>query len=85
MDWNAIIVGILAVIGSYLGNVALTRRKTREDALKDAEREATQLERMKSIERKLDEHNHYAEKLSSIEKSMISMQKDIEYLRKEAS
>ena len=85
MDWNAIIVGILAVIGSYLGNVALTRRKTREDAIKDAEREATQLERMKSIERKLDEHNHYAEKLASIEKSMISMQKDIEYLRKEAS
>lgn len=85
MDWSAIIVGILAVLGSYLGNVALTRRKTREDAIKDAEREATQLERMKSIERKLDEHNHYAEKLASIEKSMISMQKDIEYLRKEAS
>lgn len=85
MDWSAIIVGILAVLGSYLGNVALTRRKSREDALTDAEHQAILNERMKSIERKLDEHNHYAEKLTSIEKSMVSMQKDIEYLRKEAS
>ena len=85
MDWNAIIVALLAVLGSYLGNVALTRRKNRDDAIKEAEHQATLDERMKSIEHKLDEHNRYAEKLSSIEKSMVSMQKDIEYLRKEAS
>jgi hypothetical protein len=85
MDWNAIIVALLAVLGSYLGNVALTRRKNRDDAIKEAEHQATLDERMKSIEHKLDEHNRYAEKLTSIEKSMVSMQKDIEYLRKEAS
>lgn len=85
MDWSAIIVGILAVLGSYLSNVALTRRKSREAALTEAEHQAILNERMKSIERKLDEHNHYAEKLTSIEKSMVSMQKDIEYLRKETS
>lgn len=85
MDWSAIIVAILAVLGSYLGNVALTRRKSREDALAEAEHQAILNERMKSIEQKLDEHNKYAEKLTSIEKSMVSMQKDIEYLRKGAA
>ena len=82
MDWSAIIVGILAVIGSYLGNVALSQKKARMDELKATERETRQEERMKSIEKKLDEHNKYAEKLGSIEKSIITMQKDIEYLRK---
>ena len=84
MDWSAIVVGALAVAGSYAGNVALTRKKAREDEIREAEREARQEERMRAIEKKLDEHNHYAEKLGSIEKSMVAMQKDIEYLRKEA-
>ena len=82
MDFNAIIVGLLAVLGSYLGNVALTTKKAKEDALKDKERETRQEDRMRSIEKKLDEHNKYAEKLGSIDKTLISMQKDIEYLRK---
>ena len=91
MDWNAIIAGILAVIGSYAGNVALTRKKAREDAIREAEREARQEEqmrrteeRMREIEKKLDEHNKYSEKLGTIAVSMAAMQKDIEYLRKEA-
>ena len=82
MDWSAIIVALLAVIGSYAGNVALTRKKTREDAIRDAERETRQQVKMESIERKLDEHNKFADKISSIEKTLITIQKDIEYLRK---
>lgn len=83
MDWSAIIVGILAVAGSYTGNVALSRKKDKIDNIKDAERETRQEDRMKLIEKKLDEHNKYAEKLGNIEKALVSMQKDIEYLRKE--
>lgn len=85
MDWSAVIVGILAVVGSYTGNMALTRKKTREDAIRDAERETRQQVKMESIEHKLDEHNKYAEKLNSIEKSLAYMQKDIEYIRKDKS
>lgn len=83
MDWSAIIVGCLAIIGSYVGNVSISKKKAKEEAIKEAERETRQEDRMKSIEHKLDIHNGYAEKLGSIEKSMIAMQKDIEYLRKE--
>lgn len=34
------------------------------------------------VKKRLDTHNHYAEKFGSIEKSMIAMQKDIEYIKK---
>lgn len=82
MDWSAIIVGALAALGSFLSNVAISHKKAKADAIKEIERETRQEDRMKSIEKKLDEHNKYAEKLGGIEKSMIAMQKDIEYLRK---
>lgn len=79
----ALITGILAVTGSYAGNVAITRKKSQEDAIRDAQREQRQRDRMEVIERKLDEHNQYAEKLGDIRDDMTKMQKDIEYLRKE--
>ena len=39
-------------------------------------------EELDGVKKRLDEHNHYAEKFGNIEKVMISMSKDIEYLKK---
>lgn len=83
MDWNSIIIAILAVVASYVGNVTISFRKKRSEELKEVEREARQSEQLKTIERKLDIHNGYAKRLEQIEKSMVSMQKDIEFLRKD--
>ena len=83
MDWNSIIIALLAVVASYVGNVTISFRKKRSEELREVEREARQAEQLKSIERKLDIHNGYAKRLEQIEKSMISMQKDIEFLRKD--
>lgn len=83
LDISSIIVGALAVLGSYLSNVSLTNRKAREAELKAVEREARQDMRLKSIEKKLDEHNHYAEKIGGVQTCVIKLQKDVEYLRKE--
>lgn len=79
----ALITGILAVLGSYVSNVAITRKKAREDAIRDAEREVRQAMRLDSIEKKLDIHNGYAEKFGDIQKDIAMVKKDIEYLRKE--
>lgn len=38
--------------------------------------------RLTKIEKKLDEHNHYAEKFGEVKVDITSMKKDIEYLRK---
>lgn len=85
MDWNSIIIAILAVFASYVGNVTISFRKKRSEELKEVEREARQAEQLKSIERKLDIHNGYAKRLEQIEKSMVSLQKDVEFLRKESN
>ena len=73
----------MAVVASYVGNVTISFRKKRSEEIKEVEREARQSEQLKSIERKLDIHNGYAKRLEQIEKSMVSLQKDVEFLRKE--
>lgn len=83
MDWTpiitAIITGLFAVIGQYI----ISRKKTREDEIKDAVREQKQSDRLDAIERKLDIHNGYAEKFGEISRSMTAIQKDIEYMKKD--
>lgn len=93
----AFITGVLAVIGSYMSNVAIVKKKARDDEIKDTEREVRQAMRLDAIEKKLDVHNGYAEKFAESSKHLAiiderqavqskqieHIQKDIEYLRKE--
>lgn len=74
----ALITGLCAVAGNYL----ISRKTSREDAIRDAQREQKQCDRLDEIEHKLDIHNGYAEKLGTISESMVAMKKDIEYLKK---
>ena len=85
----ATITGVLAVLGSYVGNLAISAKKSREDAIKDAEREVRQTMRLDTIEKKVDIHNGYAEKFSDISKKfgnigndITAIKKDIEYLKR---
>lgn len=85
-----IIVAIIALIGTLFGSVLGYIGKSRKIAIDEAKREQEQsdlfnkiFEEMKDIKKKLDEHNHYAEKFGEIEKSIIAIKKDIEYIRKE--
>lgn len=64
------ITGVVTAIGVLIANVQQNKRTT---ALLDY--------RMKKVEEKLDEHNGYAEKLGSIEIAIVSIQKDIEYIK----
>ncbi len=81
----ALITGVCAIVGQYL----ISQKKTRDDEIKDAQREQKQLdqleamdERFKVIEKKLDEHNGYAEKFGEISTSIVAIRKDLEYLKK---
>lgn len=79
----AIITGSLAVLGAYVGNITITRKKTREDAIREAEREARQSVIMERLEKKVDEHNGYAKKFEDIGKDIAVIKTEIEFLRKE--
>lgn len=90
-----LISGALAVLGSFVGNYAISLKKSRETAIKEAEREQAQKDQLdsilaeqKKIKERLDEHNHYAEKFADTSKELAvmnerykTMQKDIEYLK----
>lgn len=90
---TAIIVALITGAFSFLGTWMVTRsesrkaeeRRTRAEqdaAVKQAAEKATLEARLNSIDRKLDEHNGYARKLADVTQALISIQKDIEYLKK---
>ncbi len=89
MDWTNIIVALITGICAVLGQYLISQKKTREDEIKDAQREQKELdrleaieERFKVVEKKLDEHNGYAEKFGEISNAIVSIKKDIEYIKR---
>ena len=81
---GTIITAIAGIIGAYLA----VRKSTQEQEIRNAQREQRQSDRLDridekigSLEKKVDIHNGYAEKLGDISISMTSMSKDIEYLK----
>lgn len=78
----AIIPAIASVIGAFIAARSAVDKKTREDDIKDAQREQRQQDQLEEIKHKLDIHNGYAEKLGDIQLDIAGIHKDIEYLRK---
>lgn len=86
---NEVIVALIGLLGIFIGSGFTLVGKNRKDAVKEATREQLQndkfdriFEEMELIKQKLDQHNHYAEKFGEIEKSIIAIKKDVEYIRK---
>lgn len=85
-----IIVALIGLLGTILGILGGFYARSKKQSINDAKREQYQADQfdklfseMKAIKKRLDIHNHYAEKFGEIEQSMIAIKKDIEYLRKE--
>ena len=73
----AAITGICAVFGQYL----ITRKSRAEDAAERARLDERTANRLASIEHKLDEHNHYAEKLGDLQKDVAVIKTEIQGLK----
>lgn len=80
-DAIPIIVSIIGAVSTIAGAFIAVNKGNREKEIKDAQREQWQKDQFESINHKLDIHNGYAEKFSDISRSMVAMQKDIEYLK----
>lgn len=81
---GTIITAVASVAAAYLA----VRKSYQEQEIRNAQREQRQSDRLDNIdekittlERKVDIHNGYAEKLGDISKNMAVMAKDIEYLK----
>ena len=74
------ITGLFAVFGQYI----ISKRKAKEQEIKDAVREQKTDDRLARLEenqirqeRKLDEHNGYAKRFEEIEKAIVKIETKI--------
>ena len=70
----AIITGVCAVLGQYL----ITRKSRAEDAAERARLDERTAMRLDRIERKLDEHNGYADRINAIQRDIAVIATKIE-------
>lgn len=74
----AIITGVCAVFGQWL----ITRQQTAKRRIEEAVRDAKLDDRLAGVERRLDEHNRYAERFSTIQTDIAVIKNDIKTLYK---
>lgn len=85
-----IIVTLITLLGTLIGVAVGYYSKTKKQSILDAQREQKQadsfskiFDEMGEIKKRLDTHNKYAEKFGDIEKSIVAIKKDIQYIRKD--
>ena len=76
----ALITGLCAVVGQWLISRSQNEKRKVEEAIRDARLE----DRLKSVEKKLDEHNGYASKFASIQTDIAVIKSDLKHLRSNA-
>lgn len=83
-EWVSI--GSLAI--AFLGLAFSIFKRNKEQAIKEAEREQKQsdqhqqvMEELKNANRRLDEHNGYAEKFAETAVAITALSKDIEWIK----
>lgn len=67
---EAILIAVIAAVGSVLGQWLISR-----------EREIRLDERLKGVEKRLDEHNNYASKIGGIQTDIAVIKNDIKNLK----
>lgn len=88
ISWTPIIVALISSVGGIIGAYLAVQKGNQEREIKDAQREQRQSDRLDVIdekisrlEKKVDEHNGYGKKFGEVATSLVSMAKDIEYLK----
>lgn len=82
---DAIIVAIIAALGSVFGQWLISRKQSQDRAIAEAERETKLEMRLQSVEKKLDEHNGYASRFSEIGKDIAVIKTELKNLKKGVS
>lgn len=80
---EAIIVALITATATIIANVIMTVANRRKDAVERARSEQKTEDRLANIERKIDIHNGYADKLGDISKSMAVLATEIKNIKEE--
>ena len=87
-----IIVALISLLGIITGAILGYIGRSKKQVIIDTQREQKQadlfdslIKEMGEIKKRLDTHNKYAEKFGDIEKAIVGIKKDIEYIRKDTN
>ena len=78
---DSIITGLIAAAASVICQLIISHRGKKERSIKEAVKEQKLNDRLESIEKKLDVHNGYAEKLGGIQTSIAVIETEIKHLK----
>ena len=81
---EAIIIAIIAALGSVIGQWLISRKQSQDRAIAEAERETRLDMRLQGVEKRLDEHNNYASKIGSIQTDIAVIKNEIKNLKESA-
>ena len=78
---EAIIIAIIAALGSVFGQWLISRKQSQERAVAEAERETRLDMRLQGVEKRLDEHNNYASKIGGIQTDIAVIKNEIQNMK----
>lgn len=78
---EAVLCAIIAAVASMFGSWLASRKQAKDREVADAEREARLDERLKGVEKRLDTHNNYAEKIGDIQRDVGILATEIKNLK----
>lgn len=80
---EAVIVAIITAVSTIAGSWLVNRKEFHKDEIKRAKRDQFIDSNLELIQKKLDEHNHYAEKFGEIEKAIVRIDTTLKAINKE--
>ena len=81
---EAIIIAIIAALGSVFGQWLISRKQSQDRAIAEAERETRLDMGLQGVEKRLDDHNNYASKIGSIQTDIAVIKNEIKNLKESA-
>jgi len=79
---DAILVAIIAALGSVVGQWLISRKQNQDKAISEAKRDERLELRLKAVEEKLDVHNGYAERFAEIGRDIAVIKTEISMMKK---
>lgn len=80
---DAIIVAIITATTSILVQLLIVRQNNAKLSVEQAKRDQKLDDELEQVIKKLDEHNGYARLFSEAKEAIISLQKDVEWIKAE--
>ena len=80
---ESIVVAIITALGAVLGQLVISSASKRKQTIEEAKREQRLDDRLKEMEQKLDSHNSYAEKFTSVTTDIAVIKTEIKGIKEQ--